>query len=284
MKKYISNSIKLLTTSAALLILCLNSYGQDKKQEISISVGGPFSFVNATLAGGSTVPGNGISAGLRYSYYLNEGLSIGFGVEYQTYNTDIKFKYLAGQYNTVDAEDESFQFRYRATNLREEQKLAYVNVPIGIQFETPGSTKLYVAAGAKIGFATSGSYETRIQNLTTSGYYPQYNVELFSPAFAGFASTDNIKTSKQDIDTDVSYSATFETGLKQNLGDRSSFYIGLYLDYGLNDIYDKSENKNLVQYNAQLPVQLGYNSVFDSSYARDMRLVSYGIKLRFAFR
>jgi hypothetical protein len=283
MKKYTSNSIKPLATIAALLIIYLNSYGQDKKQEISISVGGPFSFVKAASAG-ETVPGNGISAGLRYSYYLNEGLSIGIGVEYQTYNTDIKFQYLAGQYNTVDAEAESFQFRYKATNLREEQKLGYVNVPIGIQFETPGSTKLYLAAGAKIGFATSGTYESTIQNLTTSGYYPQYNVELFAPAFAGFASTNNVKTGKQDIDTDVSYSATFETGLKQNIGDRSSFYIGLYLDYGLNNIYDKNENKNLVQYNAELPVQLGYNSVFDSSDARDIRLVSYGIKLRFALR
>jgi len=82
----------------------------------------------------------------------------------------------------------------------------------------------------------------------------------------------------------VSYSATVETGLKQNLGDRSSIYIGVYLDYGLNNIYDKSENKNLVQYNPELPVQLGYNSVFDSSYANDMKLVSYGIKLRFALR
>ncbi|WP_456311765.1 outer membrane beta-barrel protein [Pseudomonas shirazensis] len=283
MKKYISNSIKLLTTFLALLIICLDSYGQDKKQEISISVGGPFSYVDAVSAG-KTVPGNGISAGVRYSYYLNEGLSIGVGVEYQTYNSDLKFQYLAGQYNAVDAENESFQFRYKATNLRQEQKLGYVNVPIGIQFETPGTTKLYLSAGAKIGFAASGSYESTIQNLTTSGYYPQYNVELFAPAFAGFASTDNIRTNKQDINTDVSYSATVETGLKQNLGDRSSIYIGVYLDYGLNNIYDKSENKNLVQYNPELPVQLGYNSVFDSSYANDMKLVSYGIKLRFALR
>jgi hypothetical protein len=282
MKKYISNPIKSLTI-AGLLIICLNSYGQDKKQEISISVGGPFSFLKYNSAG-QTVHGNGINAGIRYSYYLNEGLSIGIGVEYQTYNSDAKFGYLAGQYMTTDAEDENFQFRYKATNLREEQKLGYINIPIGIQFETPGTSQLYVAAGAKIGFATSGTYETKMQNLTTSGYYPQYNVELFSPAFAGFASTDNVTVNKQDIDTDVSYSATFETGLKQKIGDRSSIYIGVYLDYGLNNIYDKNNNKNLVQYNSELPVQLQYNSVLETPYANDVRLVSYGLKLRFALR
>ena len=282
MKKYISNPIKSLTI-AGLLIICLNSYGQDKKQEISISVGGPFSFLKYNSAG-ETVPGNGINAGIRYSYYLNEGLSIGIGVEYQTYNSDAKFGYLAGQYMTTDAEDENFQFRYKATNLREEQKLGYINIPIGIQFETPGTSQLYLAGGFKIAFAANGKYETKIENLTTSGYYPQYNVELFAPAFAGFASTDNIKTNKQDLDTDVSYSATFETGLKQKIGSRSSLYIGLYLDYGLNNIYDKNESKNLIQYNPELPVQLGYNSILDSSKVTDVILVSYGIKLRYALR
>lgn len=279
MKKY----IKSLAIIAVLFTACFTSYGQDKKQEFSISVGGPFSFVKS-FSGGETVPGNGVSAGLRYSYYLNEGLSIGIGVEYQTYSSDSKFNYIYGQYNAVDAENESFQFRYRATNLREEQKLGYINVPIGIQFETPGTSKLYVAAGAKIGFASSGNYETTIQNLTTSGYFPQYNVELFSPAFAGFASTDNLKTPKQDLDTKVSYSATFETGLKQLIGDRNSFYIGVYLDYGLNNIYKENEDKNLVQYNPELPVVLDYNSVSNSGFPANARLVSYGLKLRFAIR
>ncbi|WP_276381170.1 outer membrane beta-barrel protein [Flavobacterium sp. H4147] len=278
MKKYIT-SLAMIT---ALLTAGFNSYGQDKKQEFSISVGGPFSFVKST--GGEYVPGNGVSAGLRYSYYLNEGLSIGVGVEYQTYNTDIKFGSISGRYNAVDAENESFQFRYKAANLREEQKLAYINVPIGIQFETPGTTKLYLAGGFKIGFASSGSFQTKMGNLTTSGYYPQYNVELFSPAFAGFASTNDLKTSKQDLKTDVSYSATVETGLKQVIGSTNSIYIGLYLDYGLNNIYDKKEAKNLVQYNPDLPVELKYNSVFDSGASHNMRLVSYGLKIRFAMR
>lgn len=283
MKKYIRNYIASLSTVTLLLATCLNSYGQDKKQELSIAVGGPFSFLKYKTTG-DLVPGNGINAGIRYSYYLNQGLSIGIGVEYQTYSSDVKYAFLGGQYNSIDAENEAFQFRYKATDLREKQKLGYINIPIGIQFETPGTTKLYLAAGAKIGFATNGSYESTFENLTTSGYYPQYNVELFSPAFAGFESVNNLKTSKQDLKTDVSYSATFETGVKQNLGDKSAIYIGVYLDYGLNNIYDNKESKNLVQYNPALPVQLQYNSLLNSSNANDIRLVSYGLKLRFAIR
>jgi hypothetical protein len=283
MKKYIRNYITSTAIVTALLGTCLNSYGQDKKSEISISVGGPASFLKYNT-GGDVVPGNGINAGLRYSYYLSESLSIGIGVEYQTYSSDVKYAFLNGQYVTTDAENETFQFRYKTTGLRETQKLGYINIPIGIQFETPGTTQLYLAAGAKIGFATSGTYESKIQNLTTSGYYPQYNVELFSPAFAGFASVNDVRIGKQDLDTEVSYSATFETGLKQKIGDRSAIYIGVYLDYGLNNIYDKNNSKNLVEYVPALPVQLGHNSVLDSPVANDVRLVSYGLKLRFALR
>ena len=281
MKKYIHNPIKSLTTIAALILICLNSYGQDKKQEISIAIGGPFSYLDYHSAGGK-VAGNGFNAGIRYSYYLNEGLSIGISAEYQTYNSSGKFGYLAGQYMATDAEDENFQFRYKASNFREEQKLGYINIPMQLQFETPGTSKLYLAGGFKVGFAVSGSYETRMQNLTTSGYYPQYNVELFSPAFAGFASTDNLKTAKEDLDTDVSYSAIIETGLKQKISDRNWIYIGVYLDYGLNNIYDKDNTKNLVEYHPEQPVQLQYNSIIETPFANDLKLISYGLKLRFA--
>jgi hypothetical protein len=284
MKKNRSNYIASLTIRITLfLVLCLNSYGQDKKQEFSVSLGGPFSFPNYG-AGQEVVQGNGFSAGLRYSYYLNTGLSVGIGVEYQTYSATAKSGLFTAQYTTTDAENESFQFRYKATNLREEQNLGYINIPIGIQFETDGNSKLYLGAGAKIGFAVNGTYETTMQNLTTSGYYPQYNVELFAPAFAGFASTNDIKTGKQDLKTDVSYSITAETGFKQLIGKNKSIYIGIYLDYGLNNIYNHDSAKNLVQYHPEVPVNFEYNSILDSPSATDVQLLSYGLKLRYAMR
>ncbi|WP_289659416.1 hypothetical protein [Flavobacterium panacagri] len=278
MKKY----IKAFAIIVIIISTGFNSFGQDKKQEFSISLGGPFSFIKSS--GSEYVPGNGLNAGLRYSYYLNEGISIGIGVEYQTYSSGSKFGNIASQYNAVDAENESFEFRYKVTNLREEQKLGYINIPIGIQFETEGTSKLYVAAGAKIGFAASGSFESTMGNLTTSGYYPQYNVELFGPAFAGFENVNNVQTPKQDLKTDVSYSATFETGLKQSIGKNNALYIGVYFDYGLNNIYKDKDAKNLVQYNPELPVVFNYNSVFNSGLSKDMRLVSYGLKLRIAMQ
>lgn len=259
----------------------LRVYSQDKKQEFSVSFGGPFSFVKSSSEG-KLVAGNGFVAGLRYSYYLNEGVSLGVGVEYQTYNTGVKFQTQGGSYNVIDSDGEAFQFRYKANNFREEQNYSYINIPVGIQFETPGTTKFYIAGGAKVGFALKSTYQSTAENITTSGFYPQYNVELFNPSFAGFASTNDFKSGKQDFDAKISYSATFETGLKQSIGNKNAIYIGIFFDYMLNSIYDKSADKKLIQYHADLPVQLQYNSVYDSGIVKDLRLVSYGLKLRFA--
>lgn len=285
MKKNTINHIASIALISIFLGSCVPTYGQEKKHEFSVAIGGPFSYLDYQVTQGDIVPGNGINAGLRYSYYLNEGLSVGLGIEYQSYNSDVKFQQLSGAYAETDSENETFQFRYKAENLREEQNLGYINIPIGIQFETPGTTKFYISGGAKLGFSVNGNYETTIQNLTTSGYYPQYNVELFDPSFAGFGSTDNVKISKQNLNTKISYSTTIETGLKQLIGKRNSIYIGVYLDYGLNNIYDKKEsNMNLVQYNPDIPVKFQYNSILDSQDTDDFTLVSYGIKLRFAIR
>lgn len=284
MKKHITNSITSIPLIVAFLGLSLSSYGQERKHEFSFVLGGVSSFMQYDLPAGKLTPGNGFSAGIRYSYYLNQGLSVGIGAEYQLYKSTASFESVSGQYATNDIEDESFMFKYRATDLREEQKLAYINIPIAIQFETQGTTKLYLAAGAKIGFAASGSYEAKIDNLTTTGYYPQYNIELPAPAFAGFASADNVKENKQDLDTKISYSATFETGVKQLIGKKSAVYLGAYFDYGLNNIYDKKD-QNIIQYNSEIvPVKLQYNTVLNAANTNKMTLVSYGLKLRYAIR
>jgi hypothetical protein len=282
MKKYISNYITSLFLITAFLGVSISGYSQEKKYEISVALGGLGSYLDYSTSNGHLVPGNGFNAGLRYAYYLNKNISLGIGAEYQSYSSSATFASISGRYTTTDIEDESFQFRYRANNIREKQKLGYVNIPINIQYETLGLTRLYLAAGAKIGFSASGTYETSIDKTITRGYYPQYDVVLGQPAFAGFGTFDDVKT-KQDLDTEISYSATFETGIKQILSEKSSLYIGLYLDYGLNDVYDKSSSKNLVQYNTtEVPVKLQYNSVLDSRYTDDLRLISYGLKLRFA--
>lgn len=283
MKNNIINHIKPFAVITSLLVLSFNTYGQKKKHEFSIAVGGSTSFIDYDLKNGEQLNKDGNNFGIRYAHYLNKNWSLSLGAEYQTYQSSANFSSLKENYTTTDSDGDSFDFRYMATNFTENQKLAYVNIPITVQFETSGKTKFYALAGAKIGFNVKGEYQTSIENLTTSGYYPQYNVELFAPYFAGFGSYDNIKSEKGKLTTDISYSAIIESGLKQTLGKKTSIYAGLYLDYGLNSISDKKEKSNLIQYPAEIPVDFKYKSVFDSPYVSNAKLISYGFKIRLAF-
>lgn len=285
MKKY---NFSQFTVKSVMLALALTGftkiYAQEEKHEFSMYAGGVFSSIYYDLEGGQVDHEHGVQLGLKYSYFLNDNWSIGLGGEYQTYNSNARFDFASGSYNAVDFENDPFEFRYNMTSYRENQKLHYVNIPVTVQFETgDGITDFYITVGAKAGFAIKGEYETTIERVSTSGYYPQYNAELFGPTFMGFGSFSGVRPGKQDLETKIAWSGTLESGVKQYVGDHNSCYIGLFLNYGFNSIADNKE-ENVVNYPSdEMPVNLKYNSVINSSYTKDVRLIAYGIKLRYAF-
>lgn len=285
MKKYNFSKFTVNSVIVALMLTGFTTiYAQQEKHEFSLYAGGVFSSIYYDLENGQADHEHGVQLGLKYSYYLNDSWSIGVGAEYQTYNTKAQFDYVSGNYDAVDFENDPFEFRYDMKGYRENQKLHYVNIPVTIQFETgDGITDFYIAAGAKVGFAVKGEYETGINSLSTSGYYPQYNAELFGPAFMGFDSFYDVKTGKQELKTKIAWSGTLESGVKQYIGEHNSFYIGLFVDYCFNAVAD-NKKENIVDYPSdEMPVSLHYNSVINSSYSKDVRLIGYGAKLRFAF-
>jgi len=281
--KNIISQIKFLSVILVILLGCQNSYSQDKEHQFSIGAGGVFSFIDYGLKDGQLDRENGLSLNLRYSYYLNDNWSIGLGAEYQTFNSAANLPNVNGSYATTDSEAENFEFRYNATRLRESQNLKFINIPINLQYEGADYPSIYASVGAKVGFAIKSTYETSIDNVSTSGYYPQYDAELFDPAFMGFGNFGTVNTGKQDLDLAVAYLATFEAGVKQFESDGMAIYIGLYLDYGINDILKKDSRPELIEYTEGVPVNLQYNSLLNSSSAEDVKLMAYGAKLRIAF-
>ena len=284
MKKLIFNHIKNLSIATLLIFGYATGSAQEKKHEFAVSVGGVFSSITYDLEGGNVDQGEGIGFGLRYSYYLSENWSIGLGAEYQSYKSAAHLNNFSGAYITTDVENESFEFRYSGSNYNEKQTLRYMNIPLTVQFETSGDDEVrwYIAGGVKAGIAIDAEYETSITNLSTSGYYPQYNTELFDPKFMGFGQFSEVDAGKQSLDTKMSWSGTLETGFKQAVGNRGWAYLGIFVDYGFTKISNDS-SKNLIAYPQGVPVNLKYNSVLDTPQAKDTRLIAYGVKFRLAF-
>ena len=264
-----------------LFLVALNSMAQTKKQEVSIAVGGGFSSLDYKVEQGYMNYGAGLQAELAYALYLGPNWSLGLGLAYQRYNTRSYTGTVSGAYATEDFEGESFEFRYTAKHHQELQSLDYLNIPLKVQYETKGTKTFFVSAGAMLGVPVRGAYQSGASAINTSGYYSQYNAELTEPVFAGFGKYGIQIPESRELGANISYSAILETGLKHQLKGNSSMYIGLFLNYGLNTIITP-QSKELIMYHAENPAQFVYNNIFDAEMAKDVRLVAYGLKLKYS--
>ena len=276
------------------LIVGLASFNQvnaQQKNELSIFAKGTISTLKYDLDGATTIQGDGGALGMSYSRYLSSNISIITGGSIQYYESGANFNTLSDSYMTTDLEGETFEFRYVAMNYVEQQRAYYANIPLQIQFETTGTgTRFYATVGAQAGFVLSAKYDGYYRSLRTSGFYQQYNAELFNPAFMGFVNQNNQDITEGDLQFKTAFSTIFEAGIKQVLTPKNSVYLGIYLDYGINNINKVEKDQNLIDYRTEEPDTFTFNSVFTSynqnnatTYLNDIKPVSYGVKLRYGF-
>lgn len=240
-------------------------------------------------AGKSTIE-NGYQVGLGYRYFLNSKWSLGSGIEYQYYKTNTSLATLTDRYTTTDLEGDSFEYRYTATAYSENQKMHYLAVPVTIQFETTGPASWYANVGMQVGFNLAANYETSIDALTTSGYYPQWNVELHDPKFIGFGTWSDFNSKKQDLELKTLFVLTAESGIKLQMTPKSNLYVGLYMNYGSNDIKKEKDSQSPITYNTNTPEEPIVNSLLyatdnkGTSYLSQFNLISFGIKLNWSWK
>lgn len=233
---------------------------------------------------------NGYQVGVGYRYYLTPKWSLGSGLDYQYYKTNIYLTTLTDRYNTTDLEGDSFEYRYTATGYSENQKMHYLAIPLNIQFETTGPASWYANVGMKVGFNISANYETSIDELKTSGYYPQWNVELHDPTFIGFGTWSDFNAQKQDLKLKTQFMLTAESGIKLQMNAKNNLYVGLYINYGLNDLNQSNSNENPIVYNTNNPEEPILHSLLyasdskGASYLNKYSLFSFGIKLNWSFK
>lgn len=265
-------------------LLLLKEAGAQTKSEFSITAGGGFSQLDYELPqGGYLDNSRGGSLGIGYSFYLNTQWAINIAGEYESFKANAVINSLESFTPATDMEGESFEFRYTALNYEEQQKVQVINIPLTLQFQTDGETKFYTRIGAQASIIANAEYSTSIRSLSTSGYYAQYDAELFDPRFMGFGTFNRVKPGSGELELDTSFAAVAEAGVKREAGESSSFYIGLFINYGLNTINKQSGTASTLQYHTSAPTDFESQSILSSGYAEDLRLVSYGLKLRFAF-
>lgn len=250
--------------------------------EVSIVASGIFTSLDYDIEKAHLDNSGRGSFGLEYGFYLDWQWSIHLGAEFDKFSIDANYGAIKNSIQAVDIEGKNFEYRYTASGYREKQELEVINIPLMLQFQTYGDWKFYARLGAQMSFAYHTAYSVTIENFSTSGYYPQYDIELFSPKFMGFGSYTNFSQGGQELKVNPFFATVMEAGVKREIDRMGGLYIGLFCTYGLNRIGTVTKNKPLVEYDPKSFAAFRTNSVLTTEGAANMRLISYGIKLRFA--
>lgn len=267
-----------LTVLALSALTTVTTYGQ----ELELSAGGGFSGLsknNTNLTDGNTF---GIS--VSYMHPLNQSWKIGLGGEFGFYTLSKKLDTYQGSYMAVDPEGQDFEFRYRISDYAEDLKGSYIGIPVKVQYEglRIGISKfsIYASAGLKYQLYSKVKSTQRLGNLSTSGYYQQWDAELHNPADAGFGDFGS-RSLERKFKLESGLFALGEVGVKYALSKHQSLYLGIYGDYDL--LSSGSGSHPLVAYRSQQKEHLDIKSVLDSDSDKyKLRMFTLGIKLKYA--
>lgn len=296
MNRFTNNRYKPILIAALLLISAGIATAQENmlpKAELSVYLKGPSSKLRIEMSD-NAANNSRFSAGfgVQYSRYLAPAWSISGGLEYLPYRSEVLLHGLSDTYTLTDAEGDDMEFRSSATSYREWQSVGMINIPLKIQWETKGkTTRLFSAAGFQLGVPAFANYRGTAFGLKTSGYFPQWDVELTSPEFMGFGSWGNQQSTKQKLKLKPSCSFLLELGFKQQLAAKHFLYVSAYAEIGLNDLAKATHPAEaLIAYDLNNPTAFRYNSLANAAsqstgtdYVQKITTQSFGVKMRYAF-
>jgi hypothetical protein len=272
---------------------------------------------------GSTASKFSGSGTLGFSYFFHKhwGVSIGAGLSYlgsdgklnaplqkevyynlgtQTDNTSV---------NPVGSGQDQFELRARLTNWKENQHAYFADIPLSIVYECRfGDTQrhgFYAALGGKLQmpvqskFSVSDGKYSQDARLNVSGFYRNDgNLELGAPGDPdlsqhGFGTIINPNEAlgwNGKIKLKNSYAATADIGVLVGLDKQFDLTLGIFADYGLNDIQKKG-NQPLMRMNGNyLPAAeqhvgkgIAYSGMLNSNRTSDVKLWSIGLKAGLRF-
>ncbi|MCL2073460.1 MAG: PorT family protein [Marinilabiliaceae bacterium] len=274
---------KFLLRLAIIVIVSFSTVTQAQyRHEFSGYIGGGLSTLQYNIDNGVRKDGFGGHLGIGYTYFFSTNIGISTGVEVAMYNTKFKSDIFRLSYDAVDNEGSPFEFRSEISDFVEKQRAMMLQIPLMLQFQTSGDRMWYVAIGGKFGLPMNGAYKTTA-TFRNSGYYEFENYEYTTQQFMGFGIYPDNKASG-NFEFKPAIFASAELGRKRILNNNGLIlYIGLYLDYGLNNV----SNVN-AQNSADMPPlvtnDLQINSVLNSqSYPSTITPLAAGIKLKLSY-
>ncbi|QEC40656.1 OmpA family protein [Pseudobacter ginsenosidimutans] len=274
---------KNLFAAGCLMVMAVSASAQ--KQEFSIAAGGGLQGINYSMKHGDVSLKPGFQLGFGYMRSIGRRWGIRTGVELGLYQSKVSLD-PGTQFTSyeIDSENSAFEYRVKANGYREEQKFWALKIPVMLQLHPEfNKNGLYAQLGVQLGLPVSNSYSTSADQISATGYYPDYNLEITELPVHGFG-TQNGWKGKGEYDFNLSWSAAAELGWRFRIAANNNLYAGFYVDYGLNNIKKSEGEGSLLNYQPEGLAQSKAAGVFSlKNETGNARLMAYGIKLRIGF-
>ncbi|WP_313383402.1 OmpA family protein [Chishuiella sp.] len=267
-----------------ILVLTIALIGNTvQAQEWSVNFNAGPQGVDYNVYNGKTTLKIGGKVGVGYNYFLHSNWSVVTGVEFSFFRNTIRLNDKIIRTYQVDSEGDAFEYRVQTKGYQEKNRFYGVSIPLMVQYHTNGTTQLYINAGGKVVFPFSQKSTINVNEIKTSGYYEDFNVELTNLPQHGFGTLTDWKA-KNSTKLKTGFTLSAETGVSFKLSEKVRLYTGVYLDYGLNDMVKPvSTNSSLVNYEAEKMTQLANGVLGSSNMINQSKLLAYGIQVRFGF-
>lgn len=271
---------------ATIGLLFISAASMAQSHEFGFAAGAGYGGLRYDVKGEDSKLKPTVNFGLTYTWLCKAGWGLHTGIQLGFMRTETGLPgntmYIS---NAVDNENEGFEFRVQQKGYAETQKLYTLDIPLMLQWQSSSKSKteFYARAGGKFSVPVKRSFDATAAELTTTGYYPAYNVELANLPQFGFGTKQNWSYEGEfDLKTSIALAA--EAGAKFRIGKSRSLYAGAYLDYGLTDMRKQNDNNSFFQYSDS-----GFDNTKASSLLnrpevdKNIKMISYGIRLQYAF-
>jgi hypothetical protein len=244
---------------------------QETGNYLHFNIGSGQHNLSYTLKDGAQQAQGGYTANLAFSHFFTSSIGFQTGIGFQTFNA-LSTLSLIESTPAVDSDGDIYVFKSNFKNWQESQQVLFVDIPLTAQFKHKFNDKigLMATAGAKISIPVNATYKTTGGEIVTSGYYPQYNIELTDLPQHGFTTITQSYTGKYSFNP--AFMAIAELGGTYKITEKIDLYAGAYFNYGLNNVL-KPDAKMLYLLDGT------YNGVLGTYQTTSVKPFSIGVKL-----
>jgi hypothetical protein len=281
--KYIIITVPVIIFTEALIFSQDIYSGEVKRPELYIGINfGPSKnrIINEgifSLAGLSSNNRNTVSGSFELGFFFSKSIGLSTGLGYESYSTELSLSSYSNKFDAIDSDNETYERRVSGSDIKELQKISFLNVPFCISFQISSGSRsgFFIHTGINLSIPFSNEYNSS-GTFTFAGYYPAYNVILQNLPEYGFQSESKILSNgKLDLKSNI-IDGVASAGFQLFISEKIQIALGV--DY-------KRSLSNISKYNSpdKFVISSDINQI-NSMMGGTSKSLAESIGFKFSFR